>query len=38
MTMSLTEYIINNVLPRVFDDLQSDNMHKFGIFLIDDMV
>jgi hypothetical protein len=36
MTINLVEYIINRVLPKVFD--LSDNMNKFGLFLIDDMV
>jgi hypothetical protein len=36
MTMNLVEYIINSVLPKVFE--LSDNMNKFGLFLIDDMV
>lgn len=36
MTMNLVEYIINSVLPKVFG--LSDNMNKFGLFLIDDMV
>lgn len=36
MTMNLVEYIITTVLPKVFG--LSDNMNKFGLFLIDDMV
>lgn len=38
MNASLVEYITKNLLPKVFTDGLSDNMYKFGIFLIDDMV
>lgn len=38
MTMNLANYLINNILPSVFIEGQSENMLKFGIFLIDDMV
>lgn len=36
MTLNLVEYIIAQVLPKVFG--LSDGMNKFGLFLIDDMV
>ena len=38
MNASLIEFITNNLLPKVFGEGLSDTMHKFGIFLIDDMV
>ena len=38
MTLGLASFLIENILPRVFTPDQSENMLKFGIFLIDDMV
>ncbi len=38
MTRNLWEYLIKNTLPEAFKPNQSENMYKFGIFLIDDMV
>lgn len=38
MNVNLIEYITKNLLPKVFVEGLSDNMYKFGIFLIDDMV
>jgi hypothetical protein len=38
MTSNLANFLINNILPSVFVENQSENMLKFGIFLIDDMV
>ena len=38
MTLGLANYLIYNILPKVFVDNQSENMLKFGIFLIDDIV
>lgn len=36
MTLNLVEFILTQVLPKVFG--LSDGMNKFGLFLIDDMV
>ena len=38
MTLGLANFLITNILPQVFTDNQTENMLKFGIFLIDDMV
>lgn len=38
MTLGLANYLIYNILPKVFVENQSENMLKFGIFLIDDIV
>lgn len=38
MTMGLANFLISNILPQVFTEGQTENMLKFGIFLIDDMV
>lgn len=38
MTIGLANYLIYNILPKVFIDNQTENMLKFGIFLIDDIV
>jgi len=38
MTLGFANYLITNILPRVFTENQTENMLKFGIFLIDDMV
>ena len=38
MTLGFANFLITNILPRVFTENQSENMLKFGIFLIDDMV
>lgn len=38
MTIDLAKFLINNILPSAFKEGQSEIMHKFGIFLIDDMV
>ena len=38
MTIGFANYLVSNVLPQVFIDNQRENMLKFGIFLIDDMV
>jgi len=38
MTLGLASFLIANVLPTVFVAGQRENMLKFGIFLIDDMV
>lgn len=38
MTIDLAKYLISNTLPQAFKEDQSEIMHKFGIFLIDDMV
>lgn len=38
MTLGFANYLLTNILPRVFTENQSENMLKFGIFLIDDMV
>ena len=37
MTLGLANFLISNILPQVFTEGQSENMLKFGIFLIDDM-
>ena len=37
MTIGLANFLISNILPQVFTEGQSENMLKFGIFLIDDM-
>lgn len=38
MTLGLANYLIYNILPKVFIENQTENMLKFGIFLIDDIV
>jgi len=38
MTLRLANFLISTVLPKVFIPGQRENMLKFGIFLIDDMV
>lgn len=38
MTIELAKFLISNILPSAFKEGQSEIMHKFGIFLIDDMV
>lgn len=38
MTIGLANYLVYNILPKVFIENQSENMLKFGIFLIDDIV
>lgn len=38
MTLGFANYLITNILPQVFTEQQTENMLKFGIFLIDDMV
>jgi len=38
MALGLASFLIYNILPKVFIDNQSENMLKFGIFLIDDVV
>lgn len=38
MNVNLIDYITKNLLPKVFADGLSDNMYKFGIFLVDDMI
>jgi phosphatidylglycerophosphatase A len=38
MTLGLANYLIYNILPAVFIENQTENMLKFGIFLIDDIV
>ena len=38
MTIELAKFLINNILPSAFKEDQSEIMHKFGIFLIDDMI
>ena len=38
MNMDLVNYIVNNLLPTTFKSESSDNLYKFGLFLIDDMV
>jgi importin-5 len=38
MTSNLWNYLLKNTLPEAFKEGQSENMYKFGIFLIDDMV
>lgn len=38
MTLGLAHFLITNILPKVFIENQTENMLKFGIFLIDDMV
>ena len=37
MTLGLANFLISNILPQVFTESQTENMLKFGIFLIDDM-
>ncbi|EAR88916.3 importin protein (macronuclear) [Tetrahymena thermophila SB210] len=37
-TLQLADLIYTQVLPKVLDPTVSDRMHKFGLFLIDDMV
>ncbi|EGR31191.1 hypothetical protein IMG5_116170 [Ichthyophthirius multifiliis] len=37
-TLNLAHILYTQVLPKVMDSKVSDNMHKFGLFLIDDMV
>lgn len=37
-TLPLAELLFTQVLPKVLDPAVSDKMHKFGLFLIDDMV
>lgn len=36
--MHLVNYIVNNLLPTTFQNESSDNVFKFGLFLINDMV
>jgi hypothetical protein len=36
--MPLAHHVIKTVLPEVFKTGQSENMYKFGIFIIDDMI
>lgn len=36
--MDLANHLMDNVLPKAFEDGQSEIMNKFGIFLIDDLV
>ena len=38
MTLGFANFLLSNVLPQVFTEQQTENMLKFGIFLIDDMV
>ena len=38
MNLFLVNYIVKDILPKVFTNNLSDNMYKFGIFLIDDMI
>lgn len=38
MTSGFASFLINNMLPQVFIEKQTETMLKFGIFLIDDMV
>lgn len=38
MTLGLANFLVYNVLPKVFVENQTENMLKFGIFLIDDIV
>ena len=38
MALGLANFLIYNILPKVFVENQSENMLKFGIFLIDDIV
>ncbi len=38
MAIDLAHFLIGNILPKVFIENQRENMLKFGIFLIDDMV
>ena len=38
MALGLANFLIYNILPKVFVEEQSENMLKFGIFLIDDIV
>lgn len=38
MSLNLANYLISNILPSVFIEGQTENMLKFGIFIIDDMV
>ena len=38
MALGLANFLIYNILPKVFVDNQTENMLKFGIFLIDDIV
>lgn len=37
-TLQLADLLYSQVLPKVLDPSVSDRMHKFGLFLIDDMV
>lgn len=37
-TINLANLIYKDILPKVLDKTQTDRMHKFGMFLIDDMV
>ena len=36
--MDLANDIYNTILPKALDPKQTHKMHKFGIFLVDDMV
>jgi len=38
LTIDIVENLYNNVLSKVLKPDQSDEMHKFGIFVIDDMI
>jgi len=38
LTLGIVELLYTNVLSRALQDNQSDEMHKFGIFVIDDMI
>ncbi len=38
LTLPLVELLYNNILSKVLQPNLSDKMHKFGIFLIDDMI
>jgi hypothetical protein len=38
LTLPLVDLLYNQILSKVLDPALSDKMHKFGLFLIDDMI
>jgi len=38
LTLPLVDLLYNQILSKVLDPTLSDKMHKFGLFLIDDMI
>jgi hypothetical protein len=38
LTLPLVDLLYNNILSKVLQPGLSDKMHKFGLFLVDDMI